>query len=103
MVMQSATTMMQMSSTWPTLLIATLFALVAFSRAGSTLFWRATGKNSDNIKVSSTKYAAIWLLLLAAPLMSLFAGPIVDFTAATAAQLDQFAQTPEILLNGGNR
>ncbi|HSG02479.1 MAG TPA: monovalent cation/H+ antiporter subunit D [Marinobacterium sp.] len=103
MVMQSATTMMQMSSTWPTLLIATLFALVAFSRAGSTLFWRATGKNSDNIKVSSTKYAAIWLLLLAAPLMSLFAGPIVEFTAATAAQLDQFAQTPEILLNGGNR
>lgn len=84
-------------------MIATLFALIAFSRAGSTIFWRAKGKNTDTVAGSSTKFAAIWLLLLAAPLMSLFAGPIVDFTAATAAQLDQLAQTPQILLNGGGQ
>ena len=103
MVLQSAESITQMGWTWSTLLIATLFALIAFSRAGSTIFWRAKGKNSDEVGGSSTKFAAIWLLLLAAPLMSLFAGPIADYTAATAAQLDQLAQTPQILLNGGSQ
>ena len=101
MVLQSAETNLQMIWTWSTLLVATLLALIAFSRAGSTIFWRSKGKNSDPAVGSRTKFAAIWLLLLAAPLMSLFAGPIVDFTSATAAQLDQLAQTPQLLLNGG--
>jgi len=34
--------------------------------------------------------------------MSLFAGQIIDYTTATAAQLDQLAQTPQILLQGGS-
>ena len=102
MILQSASSDAQMGWTWTTLLIATLFALVAFSRAGSTLFWRASGKNSDALPASSTKHAAIWLLLLAAPLMSLFAGQIIDYTTATAAQLDQLAKTPQILLQGGS-
>jgi len=103
MVLQAAGTIEQMVWTWSTLLLSTLCALIAFSRAGTTVFWRTSGHNSEAVPVSRTKYISIWILVLAAPLMSLFAGPIVDFTDATAAQLEQISRTPAILLEGGHR
>ena len=89
---------------WPLLLIGSLAALVAFSRAGSTLFWRSNGK-PDSSKASATrKFVAVGILLSAAPLMSLFAGPITQYTDATVEQLQAFEHDPtQIMAKGVQR
>ncbi len=98
MVLESMESNAQMGWGWPVLLLSSLAALVAFSRAGSTLFWRTSGESADRKPAEPTKFIAIWLLLAAAPLMSVFAGPIVDFSNATALQLFDLSGNPALLL-----
>jgi multicomponent K+:H+ antiporter subunit D len=46
------------------LLVSSLLALVALSRAGSTIFWRSRGKPIDAVQSGKTADAAIMLLLV---------------------------------------
>ncbi|MGM0521275.1 MAG: monovalent cation/H+ antiporter subunit D [Pseudomonadota bacterium] len=72
---------------WPLLLLAGLSSLIALSRAGSTLFWRShRGSASGKVLPRQQWFAVIWLMS-AAPLMVIFAGPVSEYTQATAAQL----------------
>ncbi|MYL22679.1 monovalent cation/H+ antiporter subunit D [Vreelandella massiliensis] len=84
---------------WPLLLLAGLSSLIALSRAGSTLFWRShRGNVSGKVLPRQHWFAVIWLLS-AAPLMVVFAGPVSDYTQATAAQLEDPQPLIHTLLN----
>lgn len=101
MVMQTLTSPTAMGWGWSLMLISSLCALIAFSRAGTTLFWRTSGKPESTARPEATKYWAIWLLLLTSPLLTLFAGSVTEFTEATAQQLFEISRDPRPLLPGG--
>ncbi|WP_404364085.1 monovalent cation/H+ antiporter subunit D [Marinobacter sp.] len=78
----------QMAWLWTALLVGGFFTMIAFSRAGSIVFWRNTeghvadpGKLTLPVTVSASALIAMTLLIV------VFAGPISRFTDATAAQL----------------
>ncbi|MEY3037832.1 MAG: multicomponent antiporter subunit [Pseudomonadota bacterium] len=101
MVMQSITNASEIAFAWPLLLIGSLAALIAFSRSGSTLFWKATGDPVDQSPIVARQFTAVWMLVLAALFMSVFAGPITEYTTATAAQLADFEANPSQLMRAG--
>lgn len=80
---------------WPALLLSSLVLILAFSRTGSTLFWRTTGSGGKAEPAHPAQLAATLILLAAAPLMALLAGPITSYAEATALQLHQ----PESLIH----
>jgi multicomponent K+:H+ antiporter subunit D len=70
---------------WPALLISSLMALVAFSRAGSTFFWHVSSQDpSDGPKVRLSQMAAISILLSAIALMTVFADSILEYSQGAA-------------------
>ncbi|MBZ5486586.1 monovalent cation/H+ antiporter subunit D [Halomonas aquamarina] len=72
---------------WPLLLLASLASLIALSRAGSTMFWRShLGSPSGSVLPRRQWFGVAWLLS-AAPLLVALAGPISEYTQATADQL----------------
>ncbi len=72
---------------WPLLLLASLAALIAMSRAGSVFFWASYKGEVASGKVSRAQLAGVVWLLAAAPLLVIFGGPVSSYTQATAAQL----------------
>ena len=85
---------------WPILLISSLASLIALSRTGSTIFWRASGERTGS-SLGRLRGAGVLMLILCAPLMVAFAGPITQFTQATAAQLlDRDAYVQAIIARG---
>ncbi|WP_417579784.1 monovalent cation/H+ antiporter subunit D [Nitrincola sp.] len=107
LMMQSAQTGAEMVWSWTAILLASLAAIVALSRAGTTLFWRVTGSTADGEDVKMPKLIAVAILLLCSPLMVLFAGPVTALTAEAAAalynpELSVQALLPQLLtLSGG--
>lgn len=72
---------------WPLLLLAGLASLIALSRAGSTLFWRShRGYLSGSPLPRCQWFGMVWLLS-SSLLLVVFAGPVSDYTQATAEQL----------------
>ncbi len=67
---------------WALLLSAGLLALLALSRAGSSLFWR--GERTAEGAPGGAHLACAWLLLVSAPLLTLGAEYVLDFLQATA-------------------
>ncbi|WP_129140576.1 monovalent cation/H+ antiporter subunit D [Modicisalibacter coralii] len=92
LILQSATPGQQVWL-WPILLLSSLAAIVALSRTGSTLFWRVSGGGSrersdkDIHEAGPLRTAGLMLLLGASPLLVAFAGPLSEYTDATADQL----------------
>jgi multicomponent K+:H+ antiporter subunit D len=84
---------------WTTLLLGGLCALVALSRAGSTLFWRAGGQPATSVAHDPLRLIAAAGLLLGAPLLVLGAGPLQAYLQATAEQLLDLA--PYLRIVGG--
>lgn len=84
LVLQSAVDGQEQFWLWGSVLLSSLFALVAFSRAGTALFWHLSGSKPGTDKAHPVQWAAIVLLLSAAPLLSIFAGPVTEYTARAA-------------------
>ncbi|MDX9741906.1 MAG: monovalent cation/H+ antiporter subunit D [Gammaproteobacteria bacterium] len=70
---------------WAGLLGSSLLAIIALSRAGSSLFWHTSGESKIRVRPAALVYAA--LPLAASPLLVVFAEPVSDYASATAAQL----------------
>ncbi|KFF49551.1 cation:proton antiporter [Gammaproteobacteria bacterium MFB021] len=83
---------------WSLLLLSSLAGLVAMGRSGSTVFWKAGKADPEGSRLKPSMLAGLALLLGASPLLAIFAGPITEFTQASAAQLlDPSAYTQAIL------
>ena len=72
---------------WAVVLTAGLVALVALSRAGSALFWKTEGLRAEGGGARPLAFAPVVVLLGAAVVLTVCAGPVTRYTEATAAQL----------------
>ena len=72
---------------WPPILIGSLAALIMLSRSGGTLFWRAQGDRPDKGKAHPAQLTAVSLLVIALPVMVVFAGWITQYAQLAGADL----------------
>jgi multicomponent K+:H+ antiporter subunit D len=72
---------------WMVLLLASLLALIAFSRAGSTLFWRGHKDPGAVVTVAWVDMLPMLLLLVACLGLVVLAGPVAETIDGIAAQL----------------
>jgi multicomponent K+:H+ antiporter subunit D len=86
---------------WAVILIASLITVVAMARAGSLLFWKSHDPTlglgpeeepSDDAapepaRTAALPFVAVFALLGALVALTIFAGPVSDYTTATAKQL----------------
>ena len=104
MILQATQSTAQTMWVWPLILVGSLAALVTFSRAGTTLFWRHNGSaSSDAEPAKPTEIAGIGLLLLASPILVLFGGEISEFTQQAAYYLHDIQSSAYDLLPGVTR
>jgi multicomponent K+:H+ antiporter subunit D len=87
LVLQSVVDAKEQLWVWPTILISSLLGLVAFSRAGTSLFWHLSGNKPGNETAHPLQIIAIGLLLMAMPVLTIFAGPITAYTERAAADI----------------
>ena len=85
---------------WLFLLLGGLLAMVGMSRAGSTLFWRATGDGRAR-RLDRPRLVATVALLSAAPILAIWGEPVLEATVAAAAQWAQPHLYIEAVLGGG--
>ena len=76
-----------MALVWTVVLVTSFFTLVALSRAATTLFWKTTDDVEARSSEAGWKVFPIVALLTCIIGMTIFAGPIVGHTDATASQL----------------
>ena len=92
---------------WSVVLISSLLVIIGISRAGIRLFWRVPGDEDEaatpvrHAPARPTETAATVLLIGLGVAMTVFAGPLMELTQATAEQLhdpahyvDQVRTTP---------
>lgn len=84
MVLQTAVSGTEQLWLWSTILLSSLFGLIAFSRAGTALFWHLSDSKPGTDTAHPVQWLAIILLLSAAPLLSVFAGPVTEYTQKAA-------------------
>ncbi len=73
---------------WAALLGGTFLAILGLVRAGSTLFWKAQGEPLAAPRWQrSLDTVPAWGLFALLCALTIFAGPVVDYTRATSAQL----------------
>jgi len=101
MLLQASSAPHLASWVWPVLLISSLAAIIALTRAGTSLFWRSSGKNSATQPAHILKLSGVWLLLLCSPLMVIFAGSITEYTHLASEQLFNIQPTIELILQQG--
>lgn len=69
---------------WPPILISSLAAMIVLSRAGSTIFWRTKGQNSEQHQAHHLQLFAISFLVLALVAMVIFGGPLSEISSQAA-------------------
>lgn len=86
---------------WPLVLISGLAAMIALSRAGSTLFWRTQGNVLPEVKerLSRLHFAGAGLLCLTTIALVLAAGPLTEWSMRAAQDMHQGVSLEQ--LNGG--
>jgi multicomponent K+:H+ antiporter subunit D len=75
---------------WSAILVSSLIAIIGFSRAGSTLFWKAHASaplDPPAAPAQPQAFVAIFALLAGLVAMTVLAGPIMGWLEDTAAQL----------------
>jgi multicomponent K+:H+ antiporter subunit D len=73
---------------WPAILVSSFLMVLGFSRAGSTLFWKASAEPPPRApRQEPLALAASFALLAALAALTLFAGPVTDWLTATAESL----------------
>ena len=88
LLLQSTSRFAEQVWVWPALLISSLMAMVAFSRAGSTFFWHVSPKDASGGKnVRLTQMVAISILLSATVLMTVFADSILAYGQGAARDI----------------
>ncbi|WP_394182655.1 monovalent cation/H+ antiporter subunit D [Marinomonas posidonica] len=104
MILQATQSSVQTMWVWPLILIGSLGALVTFSRAGTTLFWRHSGSASNDAEpASKSEITAVALLLLAAPVLVIFGGAITEYTLQAATALHDIQSSAYDLIPGVSR
>lgn len=88
LILQSTTSGPEMGWLWSTLLIGGFFTLIAYSRAGSVVFWRNVEGTIENASpVTPLLAISAGVMIGMSVLMVAFAGPISSYTDATAKQI----------------
>lgn len=72
---------------WSALLLASLCALVALSRAGSVVFWASHKGTPSRTRIKPPQLVGAVFLVISAPLTLLLAGPLSEYTHQAAAQM----------------
>ena len=98
LILQSVEPGTEMAWLWSVLLTGSFLTVIAYSRAGSVVFWRTIdghletpGPLKARISVAAGALTALAIVMVA------LAGPITQYTDATAAQLHNSAAYLEIL------
>lgn len=98
LILQSTQTGTETAWIWTPILLSGLAALIALSRAGTTLFWSfddseetppLSSDSKHEVPVSGWQIGGTALLLLASPLLVVAGGPITEFMSLAAHQLHQ--------------
>jgi multicomponent K+:H+ antiporter subunit D len=79
-----------MALIWTTILVTSLLTMVGMSRAGSTLFWKASASGEqtpDRQPTPALPFLCVFALLAGLALLTVFAGPVTDYLQATADEL----------------
>lgn len=101
MILQSVQSSAEQLWVWPIVLLSSLGALIALSRAGTTLFWRhsSTKQATDESQAMHVgEWLGIVILLGASPLLALFGGPLAELANNAAAFLHDPSLSVDALL-----
>ncbi len=86
LVLDAAQSSAQMVWIWAVILVTSLVMVVGFARAGSMIFWNTTESETTE-PAPSLPIAAAMVPLVGLILLSVFAGPLTEYTQATSEQL----------------
>jgi multicomponent K+:H+ antiporter subunit D len=93
MILQSTTQSASMPWVWGSILVSSLFVLIALSRAGSMIFWKTSRETSPQaVAPDGLRWLPVMGLLVCSLLMVVYAAPLKRFTDATAQQLSTPSQ-----------
>ena len=98
LLLQAAVEQPSMVWFWAVILIASFFALIALSRAGSALFLKTDDTAATGVRAGGASLLAVTALLLSGPLLAVYGDVVSGFTTATAEQLMQPMQYIEGVL-----
>lgn len=87
MILQAVEQPSQKLMLWGVALSCTLLVIIGLSRAGSMLFWRVSGSDSDGEHAKPLQVVAVTWLLLSSVLLVVFAGPLTQLSKNAASQL----------------
>ena len=99
-ILQAAHSAAEQIWVWGAILVSSLIAIIALSRAGTTLFWRHNNANKDaneETSVSKWQITGTVLLLAASPVVVVFGAPVLAFTQDAAQQLHDISSLLELL------
>ncbi|GGX43554.1 monovalent cation/H+ antiporter subunit D [Saccharospirillum salsuginis] len=102
LLLQAAETNLQMGWIWPTILISSLMVLIGLSRAGTNLFWHLSGNKPGTVRSEPIQIVAIAFLLSASPLLVIFGGPVTEFAASAAEQMQATYPRVQTAIEGGS-
>ncbi|ARM83352.1 MULTISPECIES: monovalent cation/H+ antiporter subunit D [Marinobacter] len=98
LILKSAVTESDVAWLWSVLLIGSFFTLIAYSRAGSIVFWRnVEGHIEEPQKLTPSLSVSASALISLSIVMVILAGPISRYAEDTAAQLHDTSAYTEIL------
>ena len=99
MLLQAVTQPAAKVAIWSLILVCSLMVIIGLSRAGSTLFWRVSGTDSAAEKAAKLQVFAVSWLLMASPLLVIFAGPFTELSQLAAQQLHDSQQMINAVLD----
>jgi multicomponent K+:H+ antiporter subunit D len=98
-ILQAAVTPQEKIWVYSALLISSLVTIIAFSRAGTTLFWRHSGNKgvSDSPEITHWQKAGMLTLLAAGPLLAFGGEHMLTLTGIAASELHNVSDLIELM------